>query len=113
MHVINNDPFCPRTYDFPYRAPVYGCLVGLLNHTRSEFGQQFVQRLSREMHAAISDVEMNTVKLQLRLLASLVNAGVVLASSLVSVLNQFLAAADDADDQNGKVKTTTFASTCW
>jgi len=90
------------TYDFPYRAPVYGCLVGLLNHTRSEFGQQFVQRLSREMHAAISDVEMNTVKLQLRLLASLVNAGVVLASSLVSVLNQFLAAADDADDQNGK-----------
>lgn len=91
------------TLDFPYRAPVYGTLIGLLNQRRPEFGQHFVERLSNELHTAIATAQMHTAKLLLRLLAELVNACVVAPSCLVNVLKQLIQAADDAaDDQNSK-----------
>lgn len=64
---------------------------------------QFVRRLQTELHDALADAKMHDAKLHLRLLAALVNASVVVPSSLVAVLRQLLSAAAEAEDQNGKV----------
>merc|ERR1711904_86894 len=88
------------TLDFPYKAPVYATLIGLLNHRRSDFGTDFMRRLSDEMGAAIKGSKIHTAKLLLRLLAEMVNASVVVPSSFVTFLKQLTTASEKADSAN-------------
>ena len=90
-----------RTYDFPYKAPVYASLVGLLNHNRESFGEDFVRRLEGSLTESLTQGEASHAKLCLRILAELANANVVPIEDLLSALQELLGAAADAEDRNG------------
>jgi len=76
--------------------------VGLLNHSRTEFGEEFSHRLNRTLQDALSLGEHNNAKICLRLLAELTNAFMLPVESLTGTLSTLLNGADTAEDQNGK-----------
>ena len=94
-------PSAGRTYDFPYKAPVYASLVGLLNHNRDTFGEDFVRRLSTRLRDCIAAGEATHAKICLRILAELTNTNMVKIDDLMATLQALLGAAADAEDQNG------------
>jgi len=75
--------------------------VGLLNHNRIEFGEDFVRSLSTRLRDCIAAGEATHAKICLRILAELTNTNMVKIDDLMATLQALLGAAADAEDQNG------------
>lgn len=82
------------------KTPVYGTLIGFLNVKDREFGQEIVERTGEKLQDSLNDVKFNETKMLVRLLAELVKNNVLLPSSLMELLQQFV---DVAKEDSGSV----------
>ena len=79
----------------PTKTAVYGTLVGLINTTDPEFGQQVVDMAMQELQECLDNGVGSGCKLLLRFLAELVQANVVPPADLLRIFNELIEAGAD------------------
>eukprot|EP01105_Mastigella_eilhardi_P022254 TRINITY_DN5474_c0_g1_i1.p1 TRINITY_DN5474_c0_g1~~TRINITY_DN5474_c0_g1_i1.p1 ORF type:complete len:774 (-),score=227.45 TRINITY_DN5474_c0_g1_i1:37-2358(-) len=86
----------------PSKTPIYGTVVGLLNAINHDFGEKVAGELQNQLQQGFKQLEFNKLKLLLRFFAELVNANVILGSSLLQVLENILGAAQAPGNPLGR-----------
>ncbi|KAF9190188.1 Component of the cap-binding complex (CBC), partial [Haplosporangium sp. Z 767] len=81
--------------ELPMKSAIYGTLTGLLNAKNVETGGTVVTMASDLLKDSLSKYQWRNVKLLLRFFGELVNSNVILPSTLMNVMDQFLAVLDE------------------
>jgi nuclear cap-binding protein subunit 1 len=79
----------------PVKTGVYGTLVGLINVKNFEFGKEVVQKTSTMLQSALDKNTFQDIKLIVRFIGELVNANVLVPSSIIEIFNQFLSVSSE------------------
>ncbi|KAF9903314.1 Nuclear cap-binding protein subunit 1 [Lobosporangium transversale] len=81
--------------ELPMKSAIYGTLTGLLNAKNMQTGGTIVTMASDLLQDNLAKHQWRNVKLLLRFFGELVNANVILPTTLLNVMNQFLAVLEE------------------
>ncbi|KAF9998965.1 Component of the cap-binding complex (CBC) [Entomortierella chlamydospora] len=81
--------------ELPMKSAIYGTLTGLLNAKNMETGGTIVTMASDLLQESLTKHQWRNVKLLLRFFGELVNSNVILPTTLLNVMDQFLAVLEE------------------
>ncbi|KAF9207554.1 Component of the cap-binding complex (CBC) [Haplosporangium sp. Z 27] len=81
--------------ELPMKSAIYGTLTGLLNAKNMETGGTIVTMASDLLQESLAKYQWRNVKLLLRFFGELVNSNVILPTTLLNVMDQFLAVLEE------------------
>ncbi|KAG0005208.1 Component of the cap-binding complex (CBC) [Modicella reniformis] len=76
--------------ELPMKSAIYGTLTGLLNAKNVQTGGTIVKMASELLQESLTKQQWRNVKLLLRFFGELVNSNVILPTTLLNVMDQFL-----------------------
>lgn len=91
MHI----DFDTSILELPMKSAIYGTLTGLLNAKNVDTGLTIVTMASELLREALEKSQWRNVKLLMRFFGELVNSNVILPTTLLNVMNQFLAVLEE------------------
>ncbi|KYR00264.1 initiation factor eIF-4 gamma middle domain-containing protein [Tieghemostelium lacteum] len=74
----------------PYKTPIYGTIVGIINAKNAEFGKEVVCRLVDEINSALLKKQFNQLKLLIRFIPELINANVLPITAIFELFETLL-----------------------
>ncbi|KAF9425880.1 Component of the cap-binding complex (CBC) [Entomortierella beljakovae] len=81
--------------ELPMKSAIYGTLTGLLNAKNMQTGGTIVTMASDLLQENLAKCQWRNVKLLLRFFGELVNSNVILPTTLLNVMDQFLAVLEE------------------
>ncbi|KAF9932161.1 Component of the cap-binding complex (CBC) [Mortierella alpina] len=81
--------------ELPMKSAIYGTLTGLLNAKNAQIGGTIVTMASDLLHESLAKYQWRNVKLLLRFFGELVNSNVILPTTLLNTMEQFLAVLEE------------------
>ncbi|KAG0202619.1 Component of the cap-binding complex (CBC), partial [Mortierella sp. GBA30] len=81
--------------ELPMKSAIYGTLTGLLNAKNAQIGGTVVTMASDLLHESLAKYQWRNVKLLLRFFGELVNSNVILPTTLLNTMEQFLAVLEE------------------
>ncbi|KAF9114720.1 Component of the cap-binding complex (CBC) [Mortierella sp. AM989] len=81
--------------ELPMKSAIYGTLTGLLNAKNMETGGTIVTMASDLLQESLAKYQWRNVKLLLRFFGELVNSNVILPTTLLNVMDQFLVVLEE------------------